>query len=117
MQRVVRGTTYNNHKMKTGTELIAEERARQISGEGWLAEHDDTHDRAEMNNAARAYAEVAAFQARGGKNVNKECPPNGWPWSIEWYKPADEPIRNLVKAGALIAAEIDRLQRASNVPN
>jgi hypothetical protein len=32
-----------------------------------------------------------------------------WPWSFEWWKPKDR-IRNLVRAGALIAAEIDRLQ-------
>jgi hypothetical protein len=42
--------------------------------------------------------------------------PRPWPpsWSYNWWKPSDDPIRNLVKAGALIAAEIDRLQRRSN---
>jgi hypothetical protein len=35
-----------------------------------------------------------------------------WPWDDEWYKPTPkDPIRQLVKAGALIAAEIDRFQR------
>jgi len=34
-----------------------------------------------------------------------------WPWEREAWKPSEDPIRNLVKAGALIAAEIDRLQR------
>jgi hypothetical protein len=34
-----------------------------------------------------------------------------WPWDPSWWKPSPDPIRNLVKAGALIAAEIDRLQR------
>jgi hypothetical protein len=34
-----------------------------------------------------------------------------WPWDQDWWKPSPDPIRNLVKAGALIAAEIDRLQR------
>ena len=30
---------------------------------------------------------------------------------MEWWKPSIDPVRNLAKAGALIAAEIDRLQR------
>jgi hypothetical protein len=34
-----------------------------------------------------------------------------WPWDAEWWKPSPDSVRNLVKAGALIAAEIDRLQR------
>jgi len=34
-----------------------------------------------------------------------------WPWGSEWWKPSKDPIRDLVKAGALIAAEIDRLQK------
>jgi hypothetical protein len=35
-----------------------------------------------------------------------------WPWDERWWKPSNDPIRDLVKAGALIAAEIDRLQRS-----
>ncbi len=33
----------------------------------------------------------------------------GWPWFDGWKPDLSDPIRNLVKAGALIAAEIDRL--------
>lgn len=33
-----------------------------------------------------------------------------WPWSREWWKPKN-PRRDLVKAGALIVAEIERLDR------
>lgn len=44
-------------------------------------------------------------------NVN--VPSDGeWPFDAEWWKPSNDPVRNLVKAGALIAAEIDRLLRA-----
>ena len=39
-----------------------------------------------------------------------EACPDDWPWSDKWWKPKDK-IRDLVRAGALIAAEIDRLQR------
>jgi hypothetical protein len=40
-------------------------------------------------------------------------PPRDWPdnWSEDWFKASVDPIRNLVKAGALIAAEIDRIQQ------
>lgn len=97
--------------MKTGIELIAEERARQISSEGWTSEHDDTHKEAQMARAAATYA-IEAFSKASKIKVRR--PLGLWPWGDEWWKPAADPIRNLEKAGALIAAEIDRLQRASN---
>lgn len=106
--------------MKTGIELITAERERQISQEGWTPEHDDGHDLGEMSDAAACYAMLASANVRGA--IADEWPAtmlNGfndsllsWPWDDEWWKPSDDPVRNLVKAGALIAAEIDRLQRA-----
>lgn len=96
--------------MKTGTELIAEERARQIKSEGWTPAHDDEHEHGQLLDAGLSYLRAAI-------NVGHPAmrnPPREWPWEAEWWKPSSEPIRNLVKAGALIAAEIDRLQRASN---
>ncbi len=85
----------------TGIELIAAERQRQMSVEGWDVYHDDTHRNGEM---ARAAAKYALTHTRVSERAIR------WPWSLEWWKPKD-PIRNLVRAGALIAAEIDRLQR------
>ena len=73
---------------------------RQVSNENWSPEHDDTHSQQELLRAAICYA-------RGAKLTE-------WPWNSRWWKPSPDPIRNLVKAGALIAAEIDRLQRAKN---
>lgn len=35
--------------------------------------------------------------------------PDEWPWDPSWWKPSPDVVSNLVKAGALIAAEIDRL--------
>ena len=89
----------------TGTQLIARERRRQKRVEGWTAEHDDQHRCAEMARAAVCYTRQAIDPCRAGT-------PPGWPagWS-GWWKPSDDAIRNLVKAGALIAAEIDRLLR------
>lgn len=100
--------------MKTGIEIIAEERQRQISGEGWTSEHDDKHMNGEMALAAKGYAEYAGYQSiiEGEfNNISKNFIPEMWPWDKKWWKPSKDKIRNLAKAGALIAAEIDRLER------
>jgi hypothetical protein len=96
---------------KSGVELIAEERSRQISVEGWTPEHDDQHTSGELSEAAAGYAHTACLQISFLPSL-AVCVPALWPWSENWWKPSSDPIRNLVKAGALIAAEIDRLQRA-----
>jgi hypothetical protein len=87
----------------TGNELIAAERQRQIDVEGWTPEHDDKHTTGALALAAACYAERGLGDATWDWH---------WPWSPDWWKPSKDPIRNLAKAGALIAAEIDRLQRA-----
>jgi hypothetical protein len=95
-----------------GSELISIERQRQVSVEGYDAAHDEEHDRCELLDAAICYAGMAGSQlldADAGVDAREgllEC----WPWERAWWKPDDSPVRNLVKAGALIAAEIDRLQ-------
>ena len=86
-----------------GATLIAAERQRQITVEGWTPEHDDGHTGAQLALAAATYVLF------GG--VSTDCPPLMWPWSSSWWKGQDR-LKSLVKAGALIAAEIDRLQRA-----
>lgn len=92
-----------------GTEAINRERGRQITKEGFESEHDDMHRRGELGWAARCYL-VESLLSEGDGNR-----PNGWPWDDEWWKPGDKTLkgrkRNLEKAGALIAAEWDRLDR------
>lgn len=97
----------------TGAELIAVERQRQIDVEGWTPEHDDEHSLAEIAVAGLSYVSIAASQVRLREGCMLAALPIYWPWSAEWWKPSNDPTRNLVKAGALIAAEIDRLQRAA----
>lgn len=90
-----------------GVMAVLNERLRQIDSEGWTPEHDDEHNGGELACAADAYIHAALANIAG-------VPPQPtvmWPWDGSWWKPSDDPIRNLVKAGALIAAEIDRLQR------
>lgn len=111
-----------------GAKLIAEERDRQISKEGWTEEHDDAHDDHSLALAACAYAAPQQLFRRtrrrdqGGERY-ADCWPDSWLKEYDKRKfIADRParaeeqvpetrIRCLVKAGALIAAEIDRLLR------
>src|SRR3546814_3692834 len=74
-----------------------------LEAEGWTPERDDQYSSGEMAEAAAAYASESA-QTHAGL-------PNGWPWSVHWWKPGT-PRENLVKAGALILAEIE-IGRAS----
>jgi hypothetical protein len=89
---------------------VLAERQRQISAEGWTPEHDDEHGHGEIAMAAAAYA-VASTQRLNPKAL----PSNIFAltgWSSQWWKP-HSPRRDLVKAGALILAEIERLDRAA----
>jgi hypothetical protein len=102
----------------TGVELITAERERQVSVEGWKPEHDDKHEEGDLTGAAMAYASAAQDQVTVIKDGTVKSVVAldrsmyiFWPWDQDWWKPSPDPIRNLVKAGALIAAEIDRLQR------
>lgn len=101
--------------MKTGTQLIRDERERQQLLEGYGPYHDDMHRSGELNDAAISYAQAAAKQARGEPLSCLQSMESAgmipWPWEASYWKPSADPIRNLVRAGALIAAEIDRLQR------
>ncbi len=94
-------------KWDAGLELIRAERFRVIVEEGWDAEHDDGHVGGELALAASCYARPPYNRPLLGADL-----PLGWPWTAVWWKPTPEDrVRELVKAGALIAAEIDRLLR------
>ena len=94
--------------MKTGIGLIAEERQRQIEKEGWTAEHDAQHNHNELAEAAVCYATPGPMRV-----INHDDGiPYGWPFNKDWWKPSPQDRRReLIKAGALIAAEIDRLNQ------
>lgn len=99
--------------METGIEIIAAERNRQIEKEGWTPEHDASHVRGELAKAAACYAYPPLARADISPDIGK--PPFIWPFSAAFWKPTpDNRIKELAKAGALIAAEIDRLLSESN---
>jgi hypothetical protein len=93
----------------TGAERIAAERQRQTDedGENWSAAHDAKHVGGELARAAACYATPARLRTGDDCGI-----PLAWPWDWTWWKPTpNDRIRELEKAGALAAAEIDRLQR------
>ncbi|HGG2623030.1 TPA: hypothetical protein ACJFUF_004349 [Yersinia enterocolitica] len=92
---------------------IANERLRQINAEGWKPEHDDQHANGELAMAACEYAKQAAV-APWDEDIDYDQHPSGkfWPWDESCWKPTT-PRRDLVKAGALIVAELERLDRES----
>ena len=81
---------------------ILAERRRQIREEGWSADHDDTESRGELASAAATYA----LRSIGITSFDDET----WPWDREWLK-SGPPRRMLIKAGALILADLERLDR------
>jgi len=101
---------------------IAAERRRQVESEGWTPDHDDKYSCGELARAAACYALQAAqrsdetpYEDNAGRKRwwrTDFAIKRFWPWGWGWWKPLDRQ-RDLEKAGALIAAELDRLIRAA----
>lgn len=94
-----------------GIGRLITERLRQINEEHRSLEWDQQYTAGELGDAAACYAmteEMRAFNPSSRTHWSIQgCV---WPWDNEWWKPApDNRSRELEKAGALIAAEIDRL--------
>ena len=121
--------------MKTGIERITDERRRQVDAEGWTPEHDDEHDSGQLALAAACYATPRNLYVKEdfADSFSFSDP---WSWGNQWdnrlgygenrYGGSDEGanfrpdprtyndkerLDLLVKSGALIVAEIDRLLR------
>lgn len=96
--------------METGVGLIASERQRQIVVENISPAHDiKEHSDEALVKAAVCYA--LPDDGRKQELAESKGTLLGvlWPWDWRWWKPSKDRVRDLTKAGALIAAEIDRL--------
>jgi hypothetical protein len=93
---------------------IFAERERQVIEKGFTPTHDDEHTGGELVSAAMAYLDVVHYSNEYGPLKTSEYRdkhvPYEWPFAKKRWNPSD-PIRDLIRAGALIAAEIDRLLR------
>ena len=97
---------------------VLAERQRQVTAEGWSPKHDDQYKNTELAFAASCYAFHAAAASwdleDNGIPYDSHPVPKQWPWDPSWWRPTDA-RRDLVKAGALILAEIERLDRAAGI--
>lgn len=89
-----------------GARAVADERRRQMTKLGWTPEEDDKWTSGQLASAAIAYLLCVPV----GRAAAFDDPKKYWPWGYT-FKPETD-LRNLEKAGALIAAEIDRRKRA-----
>lgn len=100
---------------------VLAERQRQIEVEGWTPEHDDLHQPGSIALAGACYASMAAAFEKIKPQISNEkrfidteysrvLPSFHWPWEKKWWKPKG-PRPDLVRAAALIIAEIERIDR------
>lgn len=117
----------NTEKAMTVIDEIAAERKRQIEVEGFDAKHDDEHFRGEIAAAAGCYALASTWDrgamfatvsrypaqhGRAGSNFGHLTSASVfWPCDWDWWKPR-APRQNLIRAAALIVAEIERIDRS-----
>lgn len=87
------------------------ERRRQVEVEGWHHARDDMYTDGELARAGSAYAAASTYYHADPYAAVLSI----WPWDRSWLKPTS-PRRDLVKAAALILAEIERLDRAAPTP-
>jgi hypothetical protein len=100
------GNSHNGENvMSKAIEDVIAERRRQVEAEGFSHANDDMYGSGELPMAAACYA-MNVINPAG----NVAPPPMGWPWLARWWKPKG-PRRDLVRAAALIIAEIERLDR------
>jgi len=98
-------------------DLIKEERRRQIAAEGFSSSHDDDHDTGELLQAAICYAQSVLYLNPKRRSTKRQRAravevPSKWPWDkYDWKPTPGDWLRQLAKAGALIAAEMDRMIR------
>lgn len=117
----------------SGAERIAAERRRQVEEEGWTAEHDEMHVRGELALAAVCYAAPERVYVERRTELGAVSFIDPWPFRplpharghTDWDKrkamrkgnyplwpdeqTQEQRVELLTKAGALIAAEIDRI--------
>ena len=96
-------------RLSAGDLDVIRERCRQIEAEGFGDSNDDQYRDCVLSMAAQCYIGHSRMPER---HLHPETTrPIGWPFPPGWWKPSQDRRRDLVKAAALILAEIDRLDR------
>lgn len=99
---------------KAWSDVLAERRKQHAQ---FGDSHDDMATRGQIRLAAGNYLGAVTYRNAGlDPHIQRDRGGvftgwHAWPWDAEWWKPTDN-RRDLVKAAALIIAEIERLDRA-----
>ncbi|WHP06960.1 hypothetical protein QLH32_05700 [Acinetobacter corruptisaponis] len=103
-------------KLSKAINDVLAERERQINKEHYSNEHDDEYKANELLRASVCYADNVVrrgwvHNSSFGPDVyQSEEAPDLWPWDLDFWKPKS-PRKDLVRAAALLIAEIERLDR------
>jgi hypothetical protein len=112
-QLVLAAVAGTNEQFPHAVRNVIAERRRQIAVEGFdHATHDAVYSKDELVWAAMSYLALAVATPEMRTHWTQEGG-NGhpwWPWAPEWFKPKT-PRQDLVRAAALILAEIERRDR------
>lgn len=108
---VMHGLAVTKGEAITGADLIASERRRQVYAEGYTPDQDKHYGSDELVNAALCYVESSIGCCGQLEGVDTSIVPPCWPWSGLSWKPKNR-AADLVRAGGLIAAELDRMLEA-----
>ena len=93
---------------KTAIQLIDEEQRRVREVKGYTPEMDKQYKNNELVRASVCYLRTPFYHEH---IKNGSVPPSEFPFKQEYWKPSpDERIAELIKAGGLIASEIDKLR-------
>lgn len=106
------------HVMQAAQRAVWAERMRQIGDHGFDARHDDAHRFGELALAAASYIltdfGVSVLTSNVVAGLVVQAPGNRlWPWQVHEFKATPSRMRNLVKACALLEAELERELRKS----
>ncbi|MEO1024041.1 MAG: hypothetical protein AAFX07_00625 [Pseudomonadota bacterium] len=117
IDRAIDAGWFDPDDLSPGARDVLAERERQETKEGWTLAHDDQHSNGQLALAADSYCFNAALYQHLNdaidNRVYRSTPvPINWPFDGERWKPKS-PREDLVRAAALIIAEIERLDRAA----
>ncbi len=92
----------NTNFAELAINAVGAERDRQVNDLGFDDHHDNAHTKGELASAASCYSALAG---------NPRAQSTAWPFGQENFKPSNDKLIDLAKAGALILAEIERVCR------
>lgn len=116
--------TFMNYEITGALADVVAERQRQVHTKGYATTHDDLHTHGELARAATCYAYAGSLSDilrpnlrvetyQGSPTLTRSLWPPNWGWN--WFKPKSRRA-DLVRAAALLLAEIERMDRTKAKP-